>query len=105
MLKFIEFNGIEGYARVMYNDVKDADKYRIDVTYNGRDVKDLLEYLFKLEQQLEQKDNIINEVSEYMALNIRVKLNEEFGETMQYKTIYEILDKGVINNDNYRTIN
>lgn len=37
--------------------------------------------------------NIIKEVREYMALNIRVKLNEEFGETMQYKTIYEILDK------------
>jgi hypothetical protein len=39
-----------------------------------------------------QKIKIINDVREYMALNIRVKLNEEFGETMQYKTIYEILE-------------
>jgi hypothetical protein len=55
-INFINYNGIKGYARVMYNDVKDADKYRIDVAYNGRDVKDLLEYLFKLESKI---DNVI----------------------------------------------
>lgn len=53
-IKFINFNGIQEYARVMYNDVKDADKYRIDVAYNGRDIKDLLEYLFNLEQEIER---------------------------------------------------
>ena len=84
-IKFIKFNGIKEYARVMYNDVKDADKYRIDVAYNGRDVKDLLEYLFELEEEierlnksleeqrhfylekLEEKENIIKEVREYIS--------------------------------------
>ena len=65
-VKFVEFNGIKEYARVIYNDVKDADKYRIEVAYNGRDVKDLLEYLFELEQKLQQKENIIKEVREFV---------------------------------------
>ena len=47
----------------------------------------------RLKEQLQQKDNIIKEVKKYMKDNIRVKLNEEFGETMQYKTIYEKLDE------------
>jgi hypothetical protein len=52
-VEFINFNGIKEYARVMYNDVKDADKYRIDVAYNGKDIKALLEYLFELEKKVE----------------------------------------------------
>lgn len=53
-IKFINYNGIKEYARVMYNDVKDADKYKIEVAYNGKDVKDLLEYLFKLESKIDK---------------------------------------------------
>lgn len=53
-IKFIEYDGIKGYSRVMYNDVKDADKYRIDVTYDGKDIKALLEYLFEQEQKIDK---------------------------------------------------
>lgn len=47
----------------------------------------------KQTEEIERLHSIIKEAREYMTLNIRVKLNEEFGETMQYKTIYEMLDK------------
>ena len=53
-VNFIEFDGIKEYARVMYNDVKEADKKRIEVMYNGQDIKDLLEYLFDLEQRIDK---------------------------------------------------
>ena len=63
-IKFVKFNEIKEYARVMYNDVKDADKYKIEVVYNGRDVKELLEYLFELEikvQKLQEANNYLSE--------------------------------------------
>ena len=53
-VNFINFNGIEQYARVMYNDVKDSDKYRIEVAYNEKDIKALLEYLFSLEERIDK---------------------------------------------------
>lgn len=53
-VKFISFDGIKQYARVMYDDVKDSDKYKIDIAYNGRDIKDLLEYLFGLEEKIDK---------------------------------------------------
>lgn len=53
-IKFIEYDGIKGYSRVMYNDVKDADKYNIEVAYNGKDIKALLEYLFEQEEKIEK---------------------------------------------------
>ena len=91
-IKFVEFNGIKEYARVMYNDVKDADKYRIEVAYNGRDVKDLLEYLFELEQKLQQKENIIKEVREYLK-ELRLYDNESI-EFEISNDLFRILDKG-----------
>lgn len=60
----------------------------------NNNIKELLKENGNKEKVIKAQDSIIKEVREYMALNIRVKLNEEFGETMQYKTIYEILDKG-----------
>jgi len=53
-VKFINFNGIKEYARVMYNDVEDSDKYEIEVAYNGKDIKDLLDYLFNLEVRIDK---------------------------------------------------
>lgn len=94
-IKIVKFNGIKEYARVMYNDVKDADKYRIDVAYNGRDIKDLLEYLFELEQQLQQKENIIKEVREYIdKWKFEVAGNGACMEYEDIQDILEILDKG-----------
>lgn len=60
-VNFIEFDGIKEYARVMYNDVKEADKKRIEVMYNGQDIKDLLEYLFDLEQKIDEAIEYIKE--------------------------------------------
>ena len=93
-IKFIKFNGIKEYARVMYNDVKDADKYKIDVAYNGRDVKHLLEYLFDIESQLQQKENIIEKVREYIE-EMQV-WDYEFNEfVVQTKELLELLDKEI----------
>ena len=77
-IKFIEYDGISGYARVMYNDVKEADKYHTEVTYEGKDIKALLEYLFELEGE--------HEVSQ-MYLNNIIKAIEiyENKETVKYK--------------------
>ena len=48
--------------------------------------KELLEYINKYKI-------ILDKIKEYMTLNMRVKLNEEFGETMQYKSIYSLLEE------------
>ena len=100
-IKFVEFNGIKEYARVMYNDVKDADKHRIDVAYNGKDIKDLLEYLFEIETLLQQKENIIKEVRKWANKTIfYFDFEEEITKhafdllyTKQGKELLEILDK------------
>ena len=60
-IKFVEYNGIKGYSRVMYNDVKDSDKYYIEIVYSGKDIKALLEYLFSLESKI---DNAIEYIKE-----------------------------------------
>ena len=64
-----------------------------DLVSNCEEYNDLYKFYEKMQIELQQKENIIKEVKKYMKDNIRVKLNEEFGETMQYKTIYEKLDK------------
>ena len=108
-IKIIEYNGISGYARVMYDDVKEADKYHTEVAYDGKDVKALLEYLFELEQEIERLKglcdkyeeehkttfeewkktiNIIKEVREYIET-----LNEYGIGKNAKKELLEILDK------------
>lgn len=63
-VKFIEYNGIKGYARVMYNDVKDAsEEVKIEVTYDGKDIKALLEYLFSLENKIDKINEIIDRLN------------------------------------------
>ena len=76
-ITFIQFNGIKEYARVMYNDVKDADKYRLNVAYNGKDVKDLLEYLFELEKENERLNKTIDKSIEYIDNNYPVCAGSE----------------------------
>lgn len=51
-----------------------------------------LEILDKVNKYDKQKE-VLDKIKEYMSLNMRVKLNEEFGETMQYKTIYSLLEE------------
>ena len=118
-IKIIEYNGISGYARVMYDDVKEADKYHTEVAYDGKDVKALLEYLFELEQEIErlknineehrilngklrkelqQKESIIKEVREYIENNKQYAELEDYGKNGEYYIdeigLLEILDKG-----------
>ena len=73
------------------SDVRPFEEYKEMI----KDMKkeEMIRGLYDLSARVTKQENIINEVREYMALNIRVKLNEEFGETMQYKTIYEMLDE------------
>lgn len=68
-INFVKYDGISGYARVMYNDVKDSDINRIEVAYSGKDIKALLEYLFSLEEK-------INKAIEYIKEHIRI--DEEY---------------------------
>lgn len=60
-IKFIKYDGIKGYSRLMYNDVEDADKIHIEVAYNGKDIKALLEYLFNLEERIDKAIEYIKE--------------------------------------------
>ena len=66
----------------------------------GDDRIPIEEALEKMEEELGEKDEeiskyweVLNKIKEYMSLNMRVKLNEEFGETMQYKSIYSLLEE------------
>ena len=68
-IKFINYNGASGYARVMYNDVKNAnDKTRIEVMYNGKDVKAVLEYFFNLEDRINKAIDYIKEQGHYCII-------------------------------------
>ena len=82
-INFINYNGIEQYARVMYNDVKDSDKYKVEVVYNGKDIKALLEYLFSLENKIE---NAIDFCQRYHSLIL-----EDFDTYKLLEKLLEIL--------------
>lgn len=83
-IDFINYNGIEQYARVMYNDVKDSDKYKVEVAYNGKDIKALLEYLFELEQKNKQLKDKIKKLKDY---------GEAVGE--RRNQLYDKIDKAI----------
>ena len=89
---FINYNVIKGYARVMYNDVKDADKYKIEVAYNGKDVKDLLEYLFKLESKIDKANELLEEILVVSDWEHEGRFRPVKGTTAQdvYKTIIKL---------------
>lgn len=64
-------------------------------TYYGLDIE-LIDYIRKLEQQLEKYKNIIKEVREYLNKNEiqPVYLDCKLYETDVYKELLKILDKG-----------
>ena len=86
-IKFIEYDGIKGYSRVMYNDVKDVDKYKIEVWYDGKDIKALLEYLFEQENKIDKAIEYIKNCSGIY----KNAINEE-KEMVSSKIILEILE-------------
>lgn len=96
-IKFINFNGIKQYARVMYNDVKDSDKYKIEVAYNGKDIKTLLEYLFKLEKENKKQKEILDKIKEifkdYGAKEDIVKISMYRITGEEVYTILELLEE------------
>ena len=50
-------------------------------------------YVDNLEKENKKQKEVLVKIKEYMSLNMRVKLNEEFGETIQYKSIYSLLEE------------
>lgn len=57
-----------------------------ELRLNNYSAKILLNYINKQQE-------VLDKIKEYMSLNMRVKLNEEFGETIQYKSIYSLLEE------------
>ena len=57
----------------MYNDVKDADKYKIEVTYDGKDIKALLEYLFELEERINKAIEYTKQIDDWDIKDFRRK--------------------------------
>ena len=89
-IKFIEYEGIKGYTRVMYNDVKDADKENcfVDVAYSGKDIKAVLEYLFSLENKVEELETKNTQVLEVAQDRFdRIQKAIEYIEKNYYDTI------------------
>lgn len=87
-IKFINFNGIEQYARVMYNDVKDSDKYKIEVAYSGKDIKALLEYLFKLEEENNKQKEVIDKIKKELEEPDIYGVDEDGYDDAYYDKIY-----------------
>lgn len=69
-IKIINFNGVRQYIDVMYNDVKNVEKgYKIMVSYNGYDIKRVIDYFYKIEQEKQQLTDRINKAIEYIENN------------------------------------
>ena len=53
-IKFIEYNGIEGYIELMKHDVEPLNNPEckgIELYYDGRDIKALLDYITNLQER------------------------------------------------------
>lgn len=90
-VSFVNFNGIKDYARVMYNDVKEADKKRIEVMYNGQDIKDLLEYLFDLEQRIDKAIEYLEESIDIIKGDSMIPISSGNVRRRYLKPVLEIL--------------
>lgn len=54
-IKFIKINRARDYIDVMYNDVKPIEKgYQVHLQYDGYDIKRVIEYFYKIEQENQQ---------------------------------------------------
>ena len=96
-IKFIEYNGIEGYIELMKHDVEplnNPEVKNIELYYSGKDIKAVLDYITNLEQENENKDNKILELQQEL-LNKKLNIKDiEYKEKMLYKLRNEkALDK------------
>ena len=66
-IKIININGVRQYIDVMYNDFKNVEKgYKIMVSYNGCDIKRVIDYFYKIEEEKQQLTDRINKAIEYI---------------------------------------
>lgn len=71
-IKFTEYNGIEGYIELMKHDVEplnDPECTRLDLCYNGKDIKAVLDYITNLQQTKEILDKRIHRAIGYATVN------------------------------------
>ena len=56
-IKFIEYNGIEGYIELMKHDVEPLNNpecKRIELYYDGKDIKAVLDYITNLQEEVKE---------------------------------------------------
>lgn len=69
-ITFNEYNGIEGYIELMKHDVEslnDPECIRLDLCYNGKDIKAVLDYITNLQQR-------ISKAIEYIEKNKQISM-------------------------------
>ena len=109
-IKFIEYNGIEGYIELMKHDVEplnNPDCKKIELYYNGKDIKALLDYITNLQNQLEEKTYLYNKLdteSKYTITNLQEEVNKLTAESTEWENrTYHWQDKAEVlqeeNND------
>jgi len=82
-ITFIKYNGIEGYIEVMKHDVEplnDPNSKGIDLLYDGKDIKAVLDYITNL-QQIEQEHKKING-------ELRKEINKLTAESTEWESKY-----------------
>lgn len=122
-IKFIEYNGIEGYIELMKHDVEPLNNpecKRIELYYDGKDIKAVLYYITNLQNQLEEKTYLYNKLdteSKYVITNLqekyeRMKENAEILangynelEKRNEKAIEYIKENGIIDLNDYDLLN
>lgn len=70
-IKIINFNGVREYIDVMYYDTKAIEKgYQVQLAYDGYDIKRVIEYFYKVEQERDKYKSIVDELKEEIKLAI-----------------------------------
>lgn len=81
-IKFIEYNGIEGYIELMKHDVEplnDPKCKSIGLYYDGKDIKAVLDYIAKLQQELQKANDTIKELRDNKALDlVKISINSQY---------------------------
>lgn len=82
-IEFIEYNGIEGYIELMKHDIEPLNNpecKKIELYYDGKDIKALLDYITNLQVENER-------------LKQKLNCKEYFSSTMPENTEFVILTK------------
>lgn len=109
-IKFIEYNGIEGYIELMKHDVEPLNNpecKRIELYYDGKDIKAVLDYITNLQELIKKYDSELkhktkqyeflrhNESEEIERLNIIIDKAIEYIKEDMYvepKELYSLVD-------------